>query len=312
MKAISKSYGNFEVRFSTPSIFNLKRLSTYDSFENSGLVKAEINFKGVWYPVTLEYKMLNKDCRIPVAVLSKKAADAFGVEYDFNREPAIMLDKDYDKDYKSFIAEQVEAARAKANTCDFSQVHIATYCDIVSIYGWDADEDNNLAFFNDQAREILDTFTAAYKVDCHKVSTFFWDKNAYNFDDKYFIVTKHDLATLKEMAAPEFKRQQQAKERRENIANGAIYFHCESQPHDVDLTGMVLTRPCPQSGTFTLTHQIDKADFERIKKYGRYYDAEFLEDCDMFYSAPGWRFGAQAVEELAKHHRVFVDNKEVK
>ena len=127
MKAISKSYGNFEVRFSTPSMFNLKRLSTYDSFENSGLVNAEINFKGVWYPVTLEYKMLNKDCRIPVAVLSKKAADAFGVEYDFNREPAIMLDKDYDQDYKSFIAEQVEAARAKANTCDFSQVHIATY-----------------------------------------------------------------------------------------------------------------------------------------------------------------------------------------
>lgn len=136
MKAISKSYGNFEVRFSTPSMFNLERLSTYDSFENSGLVNAEINFKGVWYPVTLEYKMLNKDCRIPVAVLSKKAADAFGVEYDFNREPAIMLDKDY----KSFIEGQVEAARAKANTCDFSQVHIATYCDIVSIYGWDADE----------------------------------------------------------------------------------------------------------------------------------------------------------------------------
>ena len=45
MKAISKSYGNFEVRFSTPSMFNLKRLSTYDSFENSGLVNAEINFK---------------------------------------------------------------------------------------------------------------------------------------------------------------------------------------------------------------------------------------------------------------------------
>ena len=31
----------------------------------------------------------------------------------------------------------------------------------------------------------------------------------------------------------------------------------------------------------------------------------------MFYSAPGWRFGCQAVEELAKDHRVFVDDKEV-
>lgn len=311
MKAISQHYGTFEVRFSTPSLFTLKRLSTYDRFECSGLVNAEMNIKGAWYPVELKYTMV-KENRIPIAVLGSTAAEALGVKYDYNKEPAIRLDKDYDEDYKSFIAELVKGARAKANTCDFSEVHIMTYCGIVSIVGWDADEDNNLAFFNDQAREILDTFTDAYKVDCHKVSTYFWDKKAYNADDKYFIVNKQDLQMLKEMAAPELKRQQQAKERRENIANGAIYFKCESQPHDEDLTGMVLTRPCPQSGTFTLTHQIDATDFEKIKKYGRYYDAEFLEDCDMFYAAPGWRFGVQAVEELAKDHRVFVDNKEVK
>lgn len=52
--------------------------------------------------------------------------------------------------------------------------------------------------------------------------------------------------------------------------------------------------------------------FSKIKKFGVYYDYDFLEECDMFWSAPGWRFGKEAIETLLRDNfKVFVDYEEV-
>ena len=120
---------------------------------------------------------------------------------------------------------------------------------------------------------------------------------------------------LKEIEAKrEERRRKEEKIRRvkEAIEKGAISFYCESAPHNEDLSEVILTRPCPNSGSFTLTHRIPAEVFSKIKKFGVYYDYDFLEECDMFWSAPGWRFGKEAIETLLRDNfKVFVDYEEV-
>lgn len=95
-----------------------------------------------------------------------------------------------------------------------------------------------------------------------------------------------------------------------NIENGAIYFTTESAPHDEDLSNVLLNRPAPNMGAFTLDHRISTDLFNRVKAYAVYYSKDWLEECDMFFSNPGWRFSKLAIEELAKTNKVFIDNKE--
>ena len=107
-------------------------------------------------------------------------------------------------------------------------------------------------------------------------------------------------------------RKRKEDEKRQNIESGCIYFHCESSPHTEDLSKVILNRPAPNGGSFTIQHRVSDSLFSRIKSFGRYYNAEFLEDCDMFTSSPGWRFSEKAVNELLKTNKVFIDNIEVK
>ncbi len=67
---------------------------------------------------------------------------------------------------------------------------------------------------------------------------------------------------------------QKADERAKNIENGAVYFVCESKPHDEDLTGVILNRPAPNGGLFTISHRIDKSLFSRIAAFGAYWDKD--------------------------------------
>lgn len=97
-------------------------------------------------------------------------------------------------------------------------------------------------------------------------------------------------------------------EKIKNIKNGAIYFTMESAPHDADLSNIILNSPAPSSGSFTLDHRVSESVFNQIKPFARYYSAEYIEDCDMFGSEPGWRFGIEAVRLLAKNHKTYINN----
>jgi hypothetical protein len=96
-----------------------------------------------------------------------------------------------------------------------------------------------------------------------------------------------------------------------NIESGCIYFHCESSQHNDDVTNVILNQPAPSDGSFTLEQKISDVQFARIKNFGRYYSADFLEDCDMFNSLPGWRFSKHAIDELLKTNRVFINDSEI-
>ena len=130
--------------------------------------------------------------------------------------------------------------------------------------------------------------------------------------DKLFELAGPKLKEIEEKREERRRKEEKIRRVKEAIENGAISFHCESAPHDEDLSEAILTRPCPNSGFFTLTHRIPAEVFSKIKKFGVYYDDDFLEECDMFWSAPGWRFGKEAIETfLRDNFKVFVDYEEV-
>lgn len=320
MKAISKTGKEFGIRFTRPSLDTLKDMSNKDYFFN-GTAVGEICVGGQWYPVTFDYRYRQSepDKKLPVAVLGAEATEAFGLKWDWRKDRLFCLDRDFKDDYKAFVSEQTKAVEREADTYEFTQVRIMFYCHSIIICSWDGDnhckeeprEVKKLAYFNSGVKELADVFSAAYECQPSFIFHRYQDLNRYDFFDGVYTVRKEDMPELRKIAAPVLLQRKLEQEREENIAAGAIYFKCESGPHNEDLDGVMLCRPCPKDGSFALTHNIDKADFARIKRYGVYYDSEFLEECDMFFSNPGWRFGIQAIRELAKDHRVFVDFKEV-
>lgn len=63
----------------------------------------------------------------------------------------------------------------------------------------------------------------------------------------------------------------------------------------------MLNSPSPNSGAYILEHKISNELWNTyIKHYATYYNADFLNECDMFYSEPGWRIGKQAIEKPKK------------
>jgi len=141
-----------------------------------------------------------------------------------------------------------------------------------------------------------------------------------NFSYCTYVITGTSLQKVIELAEKNIKEaankknsiKKQSDKKISNIENGAIYFVCESEPHNEDLSKVILARPCPQSGVYAIDHRISQELFSRIKEFGRYWSAEFLEDCDMFAATAGWKFGKQAIEELVKTQKVFVNGTEVK
>ena len=97
--------------------------------------------------------------------------------------------------------------------------------------------------------------------------------------------------------------EERAKQKQEKIKAGEIFFHCESHPHKEDLTEKILNAPAPQGGSFTLEHRVEKDVFSIIAQYGTYYNAETIEDFDMFGQETGWRFTVDALRALVKEGR---------
>ncbi len=100
--------------------------------------------------------------------------------------------------------------------------------------------------------------------------------------------------TIEEAAAQKAAAE---KESARKAAGKEFIFFCESEPCKVD-PSEILNAPCPEGGAYTTKDRIPKDAWEKIKDHARYYDQEFLEECDMFYSSPGWRYDATALEIL--------------
>lgn len=316
MKAITRSGTVYDVKFrNTNDLFMLylcERDGTALSWRDfDGL----INISGEWYHCLMEAGISNNEV-IPAVRLCKDAIDALGLNTE--KSVCIRLDSTPKEEFDAFYGEMLKSIKEKAKELSFTYIEFTDDF----ICGSDCAEKCDYLYFNEKALNILNAFKAIDKLeDRLKFTSCFEGKDTtYRVDstnmDKLFA-----LATPKLKEIEERKKLEEIEERKEieefrrvkeAIENGAIFFNCESAPHDEDLSEAILTRPCPNSGSFILTHRIPAEVFSKIKKFGVYYDYDFLEECDMFWSAPGWRFGKEAIETLLRDNfKVFVDYEEV-
>lgn len=239
---------------------------------------ALINISGEWYHCSFEKKYID-DKLTPCVLLSDSAEKALNLAT--SKPVFIRLDSITEEEFETFYKDLIQSIKEKANALEF------TYIDITHNYicGSDCKDDFRYLNFNDKALKILDAFNALDDFDDRMNFTSKFE----GYDTTYRIGTNIDK--LFELAGPKLKeieakreerRRKEEKIRRvkEAIKNGAISFHCESAPHDEDLSEAILTRPCPNSGSFTLTHRVPAEVFSKIKKFGVYYDHDFLEECD--------------------------------
>lgn len=313
MKAITKSGTVYDVKFrnnrSLMELFHFEH--DEDAIVKWNFFGALINISSEWYHCYFENKYIN-DKLTPCVRLSNPAKIALNL--DTSKVVFIRLDSIPEEEFKIFYKDLIQSTKEKAKALEFTYIEITHNY----IYGSDCSDDHLYLYFNDKALRILDAFNALDNFEDRMNFT-----SKFEGYDTTYRIDKTNVNKLFELAGPKLKeievrreerRRKEEKIRRvkEAVKNGAISFHCESAPHDEDLSEVILTRPCPNSGSFTLTHRIPAEVFSKIKKFGVYYDSDFLEECDMFWSAPGWRFRKEAIETLLHDNfRVFVDYEEV-
>lgn len=314
MKAITKNGISYDVKFhwNKHRIFQLYRY-TYDDnppkwYDFSGLIQIAEK----WYNCEPTNLWLN-DSPVPCVRLSSEAKKALNIE-NIKKTIYIRLDSDPTEEFQVFFDKLIQSVRKMANSLKFTYINIA----YGHICGSDCDEDYLFLHFNDKALSILNAFNALenWEDEIKFTSHFEEYGTTYHIDasniNELFELAAPKLKVIEERKEEERRKREKIRIVQEAVKNGAVSFRCESAPHDEDLSEVILTRPCPNSGSFVLTHRIAPEVFTKIKKYGVYYDADFLEECDMFFSAPGWRFGKEAIETLLKDgYKVFVDCNEV-
>ncbi len=90
----------------------------------------------------------------------------------------------------------------------------------------------------------------------------------------------------------------------QNIKYGQVYFRRE-----IDISGDRLSNIiCNKGGVFTLEHQINEKLFNQIQEYSLEFNDEYMKENNVLDFTPGLVYSIEAVKELAKTNRVYVDN----
>lgn len=308
MKAITKDGTSYEMKFTNTLTLMELYFSECDErrfdWYNFG---ALIKISDKWYHCQPKIMYLD-DKMTPYVCLGSSAKDALGINTQKN--VSIFLDSIPKEEFDEFYNDLIQSVKEKANALNF------TYIEFTHDYicNSDCEEDYRYLYFNEKALSILNAFNALEKFEDRLKFTSFFERL-----DTIYRVDATNEKSLFALAAPKIKEIEVRKEKNEKIRrvkeaieNGAVSFRCESAPHEEDLSEVILTRPCPNAGLFVLTHRVSSEVFFKIKKFGVYYDRDFLEECDMFCSVPGWRFGKEAIETLLDDNvKVFVDYEEV-
>lgn len=319
MKAITRSGTVYDVKFrNTLGLMELFHIEhDDDTMKEWFFFGALINISGEWHHCSFEKKYID-DKLTPFVGLSDSAKKALNL--DTSKPVFIRLDSIPEEEFEIFYKDLIQSIKEKANALEFTYIDITSYITMPHNYicGSDCKDDSRYLHFNDKALKILDAFNALDDFDdrMNFTSKFEGHDTTYRIDgtniDKLFELAGPKLKEIEAKREERRRKEEKIRRVKEAIKNGAISFYCESVPHNEDLSDVILTRPCPNSGSFILTHRIPAEVFSKIKKFGVYYDNDFLEECDMFWSAPGWRFGKEAIETLLRDNfKVFVDYEEV-
>ena len=319
MKAITRSGTVYDVKFrnnrTLMELFHIEHDD--DTMKEWFFFGALINISGEWHHCSFEKKYID-DKLTPCVELSDSAEKALNL--DTSKPVFIRLDSIPEEEFEIFYKDLIQSIKEKANALEFTYIDITPYITRSHNYicGSDCKDDSRYLHFNDKALKILDAFNALDDFDdrMNFTSKFEGHDTTYRIDgtniDKLFELAGPKLKEIEAKREERRRKEEKIRRVKEAIEKGAISFYCESAPHNEDLSEVILTRPCPNSGSFTLTHRIPAEVFSKIKKFGVYYDNDFLEECDMFWSAPGWRFGKEAIETLLRDNfKVFVDYEEV-
>jgi hypothetical protein len=286
---------------------------------------AEIEINGKWYRCTASHTIKDKGEKVQTIMITKydkELHDALNLPANFRTQTNhIVATSDWHILYKELLAESVAEFENTANKAVFSKVKFGYHTSYKYWnFRWDSELDSGYIEYNSRIKALKE---ALKYIDTEALKLYQTEVDVDDYSIQYFFeVPAADLEKISKMQLPELAKAAEKKnnhessiklenERQENIENGAIYFTCESAPHDEDLSNEILNSPAPNKGLFTINHRISDDLFARIKKYGKYYSAEFLEECDMFFSVPGWRFSVDALTELKKTNRIFVNNVEL-
>lgn len=94
----------------------------------------------------------------------------------------------------------------------------------------------------------------------------------------------------------------QEKEKADKLQNEglSINVYVESKPHDDDLSNVILNSPVPNKGAFLVPERIIKKVWSKIKQNNScwFLSSDDLEEFDMFFSRPGWRYNLDALQIL--------------
>lgn len=259
---------------------------------------------------------------IQINALNNEAQDALSIPEKMRDKDTYIACDNWHVIYEEMLEDAEKSFEAIANALVFSKItlHYNTS------WQWGVyDTDNEALSDYIRYNKVINDLDATLKyVHPKSLSKYLVDSDRgdYTITDR-FEIPFEDVKKIIDLSLPELKEAKEKKEeqerdrkdrelKRKNIEYGVIYFTCESDPHDEHLSDIILNSPAPNGGIFTLDHRVDKDLFDRIKSHGRYWDREFLEDCDMFEDEPGWRFNVEAVKELAKDHQVFVNDQPIK
>lgn len=284
---------------------------------------AEIEIDGQWHRCHATH-VHDKNTRVPAIEVSKYLKDtlaALGVPTADNNV-YIVASQDWAPLYLEMLEEAKQEFARIANEAVFTKITFMYHTTHKYMsFRWDSDIETSYIAYNDTINKLKDALTYIDPNDLKNYQT------GSDYDDYsisyYYEVPFSDIDKIIELSLPGLEKAAQERqrveevvrknaERKANIEAGCIYFHCESAPHNEDLSDVILNSPAPNLGAFTLQHKLNEQLFSQIRPYARYYSAEFLEDCDMFTSSPGYRFSVQAIEKLLKlGKRVFVDDQEI-
>lgn len=313
MKAITKDGTSYEVKFT--NTLNLTDLYYFECDDRKfgwyNKFGALIKISDKWYDCQPRLKYLNgKDT--PYVCLGPSAKEALNINTQKN--VSIFLDSIPKEEFDEFYNDLIQSVKEKANALIFTYIEITHNFICKS----DCEEDCGYLYFNEKALGILKAFNALEKFEDRLKFTSLFEgiDTVYRIDATneklLFTLATPKLKEIEERKEKKRKRDEKIRRVKEAIENGAVSFCCESSPHEEDLSEVILTRPCPNAGLFVLTHSVSSEVFFKIKKFGVYYDRDFLEECDMFSAIPGWRFGKEAIETLLDDNvKVFVDYEEV-
>jgi hypothetical protein len=282
---------------------------------------AEIEINGEWHRCKASQARQNGEMiqTVCISKYNKDIHEAMNLsELMRKNDVHIIATEGWQPLYEDMLKGSNDQFIVEANKAVFSEITFTYHSNYKYMsFRWDSELDSDYIGYNDQISELKKAlkYIKPDMLSAYKTAS---DYDDYNCLDNFKVPTS-DIELIKSFSLPGLEKAKEEKEKAEeyarkvaakkaNIENGAIYFTCESAPHDEDLSKVILNRPAQNKGAFTLDHRISEGVFAQIKKYGRYYDADFLEECDMFFLNPGWRFSIDAIRELSKTNDVYIND----